>query len=157
MPTTDWLPLAIAEARRQDTQNTFDGLLSALERLAPMLRWELGYDPRDVERDFAERFAFTEIVGLKGAATSSRFAAGVTLMAPNTFYEWHAHPAVEIYTCLSEGTRWGLDHHPLARREFGSVIVHPSMASHAMASANHPFLAVWIWSGDTQTPAAMVS
>ncbi|MCH8522906.1 dimethylsulfonioproprionate lyase family protein [Glycocaulis sp.] len=83
------------------------------------------------------------------------FAFGITLIGPQTYYDWHQHPAVETYACLSPESKWGLNHAPLTKRPVGTVILHPSNAPHAMETGEYPLLAPWLWTGNIDSPARM--
>ena len=62
--------------------------------LPPALALQL--PPRNEAEDLAERIGFAELIGPRAPLTAPDCRAGFTLMAPDTFYPLHAHPAIEL-------------------------------------------------------------
>ncbi|WP_158085769.1 dimethylsulfonioproprionate lyase family protein [Henriciella aquimarina] len=131
----------------------FDDIVDPLEQIKAQIPWTPGYSDPELGEAFAENFAYAEIVGPGGLLRTNDYSAGLTLFAPGTLYEWHNHPAVELYLVLCQGSTWALHQPPFEAKAPGEVVLHPSNAEHAMTSGDQPFLAPWLWLGDVQSAA----
>lgn len=139
----------------QNHSNRLGKLWDATMNVMPYCLWTPGYDEEVVGLDFKNYFSYATLVGPSALIECSYLSAGITLAAPAFFYNWHCHPAIELYVNLTNNAFWGLDKKPLVQKELGDIIVHSSMREHAMFSADAPLLAPWIWVGDVKTPAIM--
>jgi len=119
------------------------------------LPWSYHYEPRAGECDLATRIAFAELIGPDGPMDAPDCRLGFTLMAADTYYPMHAHPAVELYLVISGDAEWQT---PSARRMVppGQFVLHRSNEPHAMRTFAQSLIALWGWSGDLDTPAAYV-
>ena len=130
-----------------------DPLTAALLPLLPHLRWDrnASYD----DPHFLERYGYCELVGA-GPWSSSAVRVGVLLLAAQTQYPAHAHPAEEIYLVLQGSARWSVA--GAAAREVGpgAVVHHPAHAAHAMRALAAPLLALYCWRGAIASPARLV-
>ena len=121
--------------------------------LSAPLPWRYSYPPRPEDAvDLAERIAFAELIGPRAPLTAPGCRAGFTLMAPDTFYPMHAHPAIELYLVVSGHAQWTT---PEAERIVppGEFVLHGSNQPHAMRTFAEPLLALYGWRGDLDTPA----
>lgn len=116
------------------------------------IAWTDGYSEQTSDSQFLDNFAFSEIVGRSGIFYNEEVSIGFLLMGPNLYYPWHYHPAVELYYTLNGPTDWGIDGGELLAKEAGSLILHPTMVTHATRTSDKPLLAPWFWTGDTLTP-----
>lgn len=149
----DYFGCALDRFGRKDETSEGHKLFRSLSDVAASLGWVVGYGSDVVDEEFQRRFAYTEVA--LGQSESSSVCLGITLIAPETFYDWHSHPAVETYACLSSRSEWGLNYQPLVEKSVGDVILHPSNAAHAMRTGDEPLLAPWIWTGNIDVPAKM--
>lgn len=133
----------------------FEGVATALSGLCPLSPWKTGYLEAETGKEFLRNFAYATFIGPEGPFHSQDFAAGATIMGPNQFYDWHYHPAIEIYAALSPDSKWGVSYERPVPVEPGTVILHPSMVPHAMISGVEPLIAPWVWIGDIETPSKM--
>ncbi len=122
-------------------------LLDALAKAVPVLPWKYNYEPRADLPDLGLQMAWAEIIGPEAPCVSNRFCFGFTLIAPESLYPAHFHPAVELYYVLSGTAEWSLAGKS-TRHQPGSFILHPSNAIHAMKTGDTPLLAMYTWSGD---------
>lgn len=124
----------------------------ALTVLSVPLPWRYHYPARADVPDLAERIGFAELIGPAGPLIAESTRIGLTLMAPETFYPWHAHPAVELYVVISGTARWMT---ATSDRELlpGACVRHLSNEPHAMRTQREPLLALYAWSGDIASPA----
>ncbi|MBU3021203.1 dimethylsulfonioproprionate lyase family protein [Aestuariibacter sp. A3R04] len=155
-PVTRWLDQALESALAEPHDN--DHLLSlcqATQAVLPCCPWTPGYDEKDVGSAFKQYFAYATLVGDGGIIPCSYFSTGITLIAPDFFYDWHHHPAIEIYLNLTPGSMWGINKAPLDEKKLGDIIIHPSQIAHAMHCEKAPILAPWLWAGDVNVPAKM--
>jgi hypothetical protein len=74
-----------------------DGLITAIRPVIEFLPWRYSYPKRGDAPDLGERIAFAEIVGPDAPFKCRTVCLGLTLIAPNTLYPAHKHPAIELY------------------------------------------------------------
>jgi mannose-6-phosphate isomerase-like protein (cupin superfamily) len=128
------------------------GIAVALAAVAARLPWYYHYAPRDGEEDLAERIAFAELIGPDGPLAAPDCRVGFTLVAPETYYPMHAHPAVELYLVVAGHAEWStLDAARIVPP--GGCVLHPTGVAHAMRTFGEPLLALYGWSGDIDTAA----
>ncbi len=127
-------------------------IADALAACSFPLPWRYHYPLRADAPDLAERIGFAELIGPAGPLISESNRIGFTLMAPETYYPWHAHPAVELYVVISGTARWMT---ATSGRELppGAFVRHLSNEPHAMRTQREPLLALYAWSGDIASPA----
>lgn len=127
----------------------------ALAALPTPLPWHYHYAPRDDAPDLGARIGFAELIGPRGPLTAPDSRVGFTLMAPDTFYPLHNHPAVELYFVLAGTAEWITP----PSQQFaptGALILHKSNQPHAMRTTHEPLLALYAWSGDITSPAVYI-
>ena len=120
----------------------------ALKSAAPALAWRRSYTPQTVGAEFWDNYGWTEFVGLTGPAPSERLACGVMLLGPGVTYPLHHHEAEEMYVPLSGIADWKMGEQAWEALPPGSVIHHPSNASHAMRTGDAALLALYLWRSD---------
>jgi len=130
-------------------------MIAACTQVLPFCPWTTGYDKSEADENFFNNFSYATIIGKGGYIDCDYFSCGITLISPDTFYDWHYHPAIEIYLNLTKGSQWGMTEGDLLPKTIGEVITHPSNIPHAMYSKELPLIAPWFWSGDVQVPAKM--
>ncbi|MGB8933253.1 MAG: dimethylsulfonioproprionate lyase family protein [Anaeromyxobacteraceae bacterium] len=129
-------------------------VVAELGAIGPRLPWRYAYAERADAPDLGDRIAFAEIVGPDAPLRSDTVCLGLTLIAPNTLYPDHRHPAIELYCVLSGTATWSAGGRA-ALVPPGTFVLHPSGVSHAMETHAEPLLAVYTWSGDdVRTPSA---
>ena len=128
------------------------GIAAAVAALPCPLPWRYSYAPRPDAADLAERIAFAEIIGPRAPLAAPGCRAGFTLLAPETFYPLHAHPAVELYLVIAGHAQWTT---PDAARIVppGAFVLHRANQPHAMLTFGKPLLALYGWSGEIDPPA----
>ena len=128
-------------------------LLAAIRPVAHDLPWRYSYEQRADAPSLGENIAYAEIIGPDAPYRSNIFCLGLTLIAPESLYPPHRHPAVELYYVVSGTANWSLNNRD---RELlpGEFVLHPSLAAHAMRTRREPLLAVYTWGGeDIHTPS----
>jgi mannose-6-phosphate isomerase-like protein (cupin superfamily) len=132
-----------------------DPIGAALAAIPDGLAWHYHYAPRADEDDLGDRIAFAEMIGPNGPLDAADCRIGFTLMAPQTLYPLHAHPAIELYLVLSGAAQWMTD---TADRIVppGEFVLHRSNEPHAMQSFAAPLLALYAWRGAIDVPAFYV-
>ncbi|RTR02948.1 dimethylsulfonioproprionate lyase family protein [Halomonas nitroreducens] len=86
LPVVAHLGRALDLARR----GSLDSMGRSLERVAPLLTWELGYSK--ISRTLGNKYAYAEILGPRGPVQASDL---ILLFAPNTTYPQHSHAGIE--------------------------------------------------------------
>ena len=98
-------------------------------------------------RDFLDGYAHVNLLGRGGHYPDDRARCGLLLFGPDIDYPAHSHPARELYLVLD-----GEDY--LARPP-GDFLLHTERQSHAMRMGADGLLALWAWTGDLETEAAI--
>lgn len=128
-------------------------ICSLVRQLIPSLSWFFGYAEHPDFPHLDQKVWFSQFVGPDDLWTSAHLAIGLTLIAPNTLYPAHRHPATELYLPLSGTGLWSMgstDYHP---RKPGELIIHHSNVPHATQAQEAPVLALYIWQGDINSPS----
>lgn len=149
LPACDYLDDALTSGK----SGLESGLASAIADLSPALHWTYSYPPSPHRHDLSARIAFCQIVGNRGLLASDRVHIGLTLLAPDTAYPPHAHPATEVYLVIAGTALWQAGADIVAPRLPGSIVLHPSSVPHAMTTKSEPLLAIWTWRGDLISPS----
>lgn len=118
----------------------------AIQAAAGALPWAYSYPPRADPPDLRERIAFAEILGPTAPLRCDTHCLGLTLIAPETLYPLHHHPAVELYLVLSGTARWTAAGRTRAVPPL-ELVLHPSSVPHAMQTGAAPLLAAYAWTG----------
>ena len=120
--------------------------IAAAVAQVPPLPWDYQYP----EQGLAEQIGFAELIGPDGPMDAPLCRVGFTLIAADTSYPLHAHPAVELYWVVAGRAQWSQSQteRMVAPGEF---ILHGSNEPHAMRTFAEPLLALYCWSGDLQT------
>jgi hypothetical protein len=152
LPACDHLAAALVRA----ATGPAGPVAEALRPLCDALRWSYGY-PADARwPDLAHHVAFAQIVGRRGLLDDDSVHLGLTLMAPQTHYPLHAHPAIELYLVLAGEADWRVASEPFAPQAPGSLVLHTSGTGHAMRTGAEPLLALYFWRGDLDTAPVYV-
>ncbi|MCX5512552.1 hypothetical protein C3941_04345 [Kaistia algarum] len=147
----DWLAPALSAARSGPERE----LAGTIAILADELRWTFGYAPDPRRPTLSDAIGFADILGKSSLLPASGIVAGLTLIAPHTYYPLHIHPAVELYLVLSGTAEWTAGS-TIAAQPPGTLILHPSDLPHAMRTGHEPLLALFTWSGDIVTPSRFI-
>jgi hypothetical protein len=156
LPVLGHLPEAVRIARGGEAA----GLADALDPLLPLVRW--GQSPAYVadppNASFLAGYGHATLLGSPAGHPVAvdpyaRVAFGLLLLGPGVHYPAHRHPADEVYL-PPPPPRWssGPDE---AVRPPGTPLHHPPGRPHAMRTGATPLLALYIWRGDTATPARL--
>jgi quercetin dioxygenase-like cupin family protein len=149
LPACDHLDGALAAGR----QGTEAAIADALASLTDSLCWTYSYPARPTAPDLSSRVAFCQIAGPGGLRRSDQLRLGLTLIAPETRYPAHLHPAIETYLVIAGTGLWWLGSADPTLQPPGALIFHPSGVPHAMQTAGEPLLAVYSWRGDVVSPS----
>jgi quercetin dioxygenase-like cupin family protein len=131
------------------------GIAAALAALPRPLPWDYQYPPHPSADDLATRIGFAELIGPDGPMDAPQCRVGFTLMAADTFYPLHAHPAIELYLVIAGHAEWTAS----GRRQRvppGGFVLHRCNEPHAMRTLTEPLLALYSWSGDLDTAAVYI-
>ena len=119
------------------------GMSRALERVAPLLTWEYGYEK--VPKALAQKYAYCEVLGPRGPVVSDRITLGFVLFAPNTTYPQHSHHDFEE-SYVSVAGAWS--ENELAVYAPGSLILNVPGHEHRITTGEHdPCLLAYAWIG----------
>ena len=108
---------------------------------------------------FLDRYAHATVLGSSADTLlvdeSQTAAVGVLLLAPDTLYPHHRHPADEVYLPLT-AAQWSSGHDdPFAALAPGRPLHHAPLQPHAVRTGHKRLLALYLWTGDTTTPARL--
>jgi hypothetical protein len=142
LPVLSHLPGLSAE-----THPAAEPVVRRLEAAMVHLDWDQTYSEIEVAPGFLANYGWTELIGLRGAAASSRIACGFLLLGPHIEYPRHCHEAEEIYVPLSPGAFWVRGDEPWRQWPVGAPIHHRTWMSHGIRTGAVPLLALYIWRG----------
>ncbi len=125
-------------------------MVRTIERLAPRLCWEYGYEK--MPRSLARRYAYAELLGPNGPVAADGLILGLVLFAPGTIYPQHAHAEIEeSYVSLSGA--WS--ENDAAVYAPGSLILNRSAQQHRITVGDAaPCLLAYAWIGPPERLAA---
>lgn len=132
------------------------GLIAALAAAAPHLVWDQVKSYREVmPRAFLDGYAHVNLLGRGGHFPDDRARCGLLLFGPDIDYPAHSHPARELYLVLDGTAEWWREGEDYRARPPGDRLLHAGGQSHAMRMGADGLLALWAWTGDLETEAAM--
>lgn len=127
-------------------------LAPALARCAPDLPWTrtASYLRSPPNPQFLDQYAHAPLAG-RAEGGPADAVVGLLLLAPDTRYPLHHHPADELYLPLTQA-RWAHDRGQEPEPEPAGVLLHHRpWQPHAMTTGDEPLLAVYVWTGDVTT------
>ncbi|MAD41989.1 MAG: hypothetical protein CL623_06315 [Arcobacter sp.] len=125
--------------------------LELIERCSKVSPWVIGYDIDD--EYFNKNFGFSELIGPNGLFYSEKISCGFVLMGKNLNYPKHLHPAVELYEVILGPLEWKIEKNKFIAHQ-GELIHHRKNESHAMKTNEIPFLGIYTWIGEIETPSS---
>jgi Dimethlysulfonioproprionate lyase len=153
LPVTRYFAQTIAEAMMLEAD-----IAAAMATLDGHLKWcqSSSYADAILGDGFLQNYGWCEIVGPKGFFKGDDFILGLLMLGPNCHYKDHYHPAPELYWPLTGSTQWKKGKGGFVPQSAGKIIFHHPNEIHATKTADHPMLAVWSWTKDTDVPAKLV-
>jgi hypothetical protein len=142
LPVLRWLPGLV-----EDSEAFGSDLVAAICQAAPLLAWGQTYTANELDREFLDNYAWSEILGTTGPLASEFIACGFLLLGPSTHYPRHRHEAEEIYLPLRGTAAWQQGDAVWRERKPGTVIHHAGEEPHAMRTGAEPLLALYLWRG----------
>jgi mannose-6-phosphate isomerase-like protein (cupin superfamily) len=142
LPVLDWiddLEQAAVPSTRAFVHAFVDGARS--------LAWAQTYASEDFGAGFLDRYAWSELMGLRGPVASTRLATGFLLLGPEIEYPLHSHDARETYLPVAGTAHWKVGDGDWILRPPGVLIYHASGMPHAMRTEREPLLAFYVWEG----------
>lgn len=150
-PVCDYLPDAldlIAQTRSD--------LADAISAIEGDLHWAIpsSYDANAsfFTSDYLSRYAFAQIIGAGGPFSGGDFRMGLFCVAPEEDYPSHFHAAPEMYYPLTGPHEWQRSEGDWVSKPAFEMLWHDPFETHATRTGANPFLAVWIWTRDTDQP-----
>lgn len=143
------LPAMVANAPRATA-----ALAARIQCDAPLLHWRQTYRRGELEANFFDNYAWSELIPASPAGDHQQMKCGVLMLGPNTLYPQHRHEAEEFYIPLSGTARWQQGDALWRSHTPGSVIHHASHEAHAMHTDIEPLLALYLWRGHDVSQAA---
>ena len=128
-------------------------LTDALLAVLPHLAWARNASYRDAT--FLERYGYCELIG-DGPWPSTTVRVGVLLLAAQTDYPAHAHPAEEIYLVLDGAAHWTVGAAAARVIRVGESVHHPPGVAHGMRTTAAPLLALYCWRGAIDVAAQLI-
>jgi mannose-6-phosphate isomerase-like protein (cupin superfamily) len=127
-------------------------IAAALAAIPRALPWDYQYPPHPSAGDLAKKIGFAELIGPDGPMYAPQCRVGFTLLAADTFYPSHAHPAIELYLVIAGHAEWTASNTRQVVAP-GGFVLHRSNEPHAMRTQTEPLLALYSWSGNLDTAA----
>jgi hypothetical protein len=122
--------------------------IAALQAAAPLLEWRQTYSADEVGDAYLQSYGYIELFGTKGHYHSTELRGYFGFWGPGLLYDWHTHPAEEIYFGLLGRAHFFSDQQPDASVEPGGWRWHPPFERHSMQTREAPFLCYALWKGD---------
>lgn len=135
-------------------------LALAIAAAAPGFRWRQNpnYSAANMGADFMAGYGYAEFVGPRESLFHSEaIRVGLLVLGPGCHYPPHAHPAEEVYHPLTPGGLWRRASEDWRIVAPGASIHHPPMVDHETRAGGTTLLALYCWTGDTQTEARLAS
>ena len=124
--------------------NTRD-LHNAVKDLTSYVNWELGYDEKDVGKDFLNKYGFFELIGPTGHFQTSEMALYVNYLDKNTHYPFHNHEAEELYFVVSGEAKFESENESSEILTPTKTRFHKSYQPHSITTSNQEVLSIVIW------------
>lgn len=122
-------------------------LRDAFTHAAERLEWQQTYSEAEVGTDFLNRYGFVEIYGPNGHFNSEKARAYLAYWGPGLCYDWHHHPAEELYFVLAGEAQFHLHDQPTRTLGPGDSQMHTANQPHAMTTQSTPVLCYILWRG----------
>jgi hypothetical protein len=152
-PRCGWLDEACAAIEGAED------LARAIAAARPHLHWVTYdlYDGDTIGPRFPEAHAFVSLIGGEGHVLADDFELGLFLIAPRTLYRDHHHAAPELYAPITGPHQWrfGPENGWLTKPAHEPVW-NPSWSVHATLVRDVPFLCLFGWTKDVNSPAKVV-
>ena len=136
-----------------------DALRAAIMAARPLLHWITydGYPEAEIGSRFPRAHSFVSLIGEAGHVAADNFDLGLFLIAPRTLYRDHHHLAPELYAPLTgpHGWRFGPDA-PWTGKPAHDPVWNEPWAPHATLVRDVPFLCLFCWTRDVNSPAKVV-
>lgn len=127
-------------------------LAEALWPIVKLIEWSSGYQEDDITEGFLGSVATAEVISPIGPVVNKDLIIGLSLIAPNTFYPYHGHQAVEVYHIISGSPQFKVAENPWVQLVPGSFSLHDADVGHAIKANGEPILTLFGWRGNLQAP-----
>lgn len=122
------------------------------------LYWESydAYASDTIGPHFPRRHAYASLIADVDPTWARDIDVGFLLIAPNTLYRDHHHPASELYVPLTGPSRWrfGTDQSWITRQA-GEAVWNPPNQVHATWVGDVPLLCLYVWTEGVLLPASV--
>jgi hypothetical protein len=147
------LPVALAALAPDEP-----ALATAIAAASPHLTWisYTLYDPEAIGAAFLGGHAYASLVG-DGPIRAEGFDFGLFVIAPHILYRDHRHAAPELYAPLTGPHGWRFaPGAALTLRDAHQPVWNPPQQPHATKVGPLPFLCLYGWTADTDSPAVVI-
>ena len=117
----------------------------AISNLSPHVNWEQGYNEKEVDKDFLNKYGFFELIGPSGHFETSEMALYVNFLDKNTYYPWHNHEAEELYFIVSGEAKFESKDQDEEILSSTKTRFHKSFQPHAITTIENKVLSFVIW------------
>lgn len=107
--------------------------------------WRETYKGTDIGDDFMSRFGCYELIGHDGPYHSTAMRGFIVYMPAGLYYDWHHHPAEEMYVVLAGQAEFEMVGKDPVTAPPGTAIFHPSGVPHRTTTHAAPMLAWVSW------------
>jgi hypothetical protein len=148
-PACDYIPEALGLIAK-----TRGDLAEAITAIEGDLHWAIpkSYTPDLFTSDYLRRYVYAQIIGAGGPLSGDDFRMGLFCVAPDEDYPTHFHAAPEMYYPLTGPHDWQRGVEDWVSKPAFEMLWHDPWETHATRTGANPFLAIWIWTRDTDQP-----
>ena len=134
----------LVEARPEPA---FAPLFNMMTGMSRSLAWRSNYASSDLDRQFVESQAYTELMGPRGTFASDKVAFGIMVMGPECFYPDHRHQAEEVYALIAGQGEWRYDMGAWKTHRAGETVHSTPNTWHALRTRGSAMLILYAWTG----------
>ena len=133
-----------------------DKVHNLLSSLSNYVKWDNGYDKKDVNKVFLENFGFFEFIGPNGHFKTSKMALYVNFIDKETYYPWHNHEAEELYFVISGEAKFDSENENAKVLKSTDTRFHKSYQPHSIITSDSKILSIVIWKNKYENVSKMV-
>ncbi len=132
-------------AWKSDNNSKINKIHNLISNLSPYVKWESGYNEKDINKEFLNKYGFFELIGPTGHFKTSKMALYVNFLDDNVCYPWHNHEAEELYFIVSGEAKFESKDNETKILSSTNTRYHESYKPHQITTTNNKILSFVIW------------